>query len=83
MAIYTMVQDELHAAYLGADLARLDGLPDADLAQEISARLDAAVSRNVDPHDDPSYLRAVLVQNGRNAFRAGRLVPLRIKPFAI
>lgn len=83
MASYTMVRDELAAAYLGADLARLDQLPDAKLAQEISGRFDAAVSRNVDPHDDPIYLRALLAQHGRNAFEAGRLVPLRIKPFAI
>jgi hypothetical protein len=83
MASYRMIQDELDAAYRGVDLAELDQLPDAELRQQISVRFDAAVSRDVDPHDDPSYLRAVLVQSGRHAFRAGRLVPLRIKPFAI
>ena len=83
MAGYAMVQDELCAAYLGADIAQLDALSDAQLDVVISARFAAAVDRNVDPHDDAAYLRAILVRTGRDGFRAGRLTPLRIKPFGI
>jgi hypothetical protein len=83
MTTYTIARDELDVAYLGADLAHLDTLPDGALAQEISARFDAAVDRDLDPHDDPRYLRALLVQTGRHGFRAGQLMPLRIRPFGI
>lgn len=83
MAGYAMVQDELCAAYLGADIAQLDTQSDADLDVVISARFAAAVDRDVDPHDDAAYLRAVLVRSAREGFRAGRLAPRRITPFAI
>jgi hypothetical protein len=80
---YRLVQDELDAAHLGADLAHLDTLDNATLAQVAEQRFDAAVERGIDPHDDPSYLRAALVRTARDAFHEGRLVPLRIRPFAI
>lgn len=81
--MYRIVQDELDAAHLGADLARLDQLDNAALVEEADRRFDAAVERGVDPHEDASYLRAALVQAARDAFHEGRLVPLRIRPFAI
>jgi hypothetical protein len=80
---YRIAQHELDAAHLGADLAYLDQLDNAALAHVVDRRFDAAVQRATDPHDDPSYLRAALVQTARDAFHEGRLVPLRIRPFAI
>ncbi len=80
---YRIVRDELQAAHLGADLACLDRLDNAALSEEVNRRFDAAVERGVDPHEDASYLRAALVRTAREAFHEGRLVPLRIRPFAI
>lgn len=81
--MYRIVQDELDAAHLGADLAWLDKLDNAALAQETGRRFDAAVDRGIDPHEEASYLRAALVRTAREAYHEGRLVPLRIRPFAI
>lgn len=81
--MYRIAGNKQDAAYLGADLAWLDHLDNATLAQEADRRFDAAVERGVDPYEDASYLRAALVRTAREAFHEGRLVPLRIRPFAI
>lgn len=80
---YRIVKDDLDAAHLGADLAHLDQLDNAALAKEADRRFDDAVERGADPHEDASYLRAALVRTARDAHHEGRLVPLRIRPFAL
>ena len=63
-------EDDFKAEFAGPDLTALDGLSDLDLSQECEERHDDALRRGLDPHDDASYLRALVIEVHRKASRS-------------